>query len=135
MDVPLRIVVADDEPPALAFLVHLLEQCAGVAIVGLAATGEEAVDVIEREHPDLALLDVQMPGLDAFGVIHLMGDSAAPLFALVTALDEYADLAREVGAIDYLLKPIAVARLGETLACARNLLKAATTATASDGHP
>ena len=118
----LRVLVVDDERPARSFLVSQLERCEDVTVVGAAASGDEALELIDREHPDLMLLDVQMPGLDGFGVVHMLDESKRPLVALVTAFEDYAEMAREVGAIDYLLKPVEISRLRETLACARQFL-------------
>ena len=115
MSARLRVVVADDELPARAFLVSLLRTFEDVQVVGEAASGKEAVAVIEREKPDLALLDWQMPELDGIGVVGILKKDAMPLIAFVTAYDEYAVRAFEVNAVDYLLKPVERARLRETL--------------------
>src|SRR5437867_1951480 len=111
----LRIVVADDERPARAFLLSLLRGYDDVEVVGEAANGAECVELIERLAPDLALLDLQMPELDGLGVVRLIRKDRLPLVAFVTAYDEYAVRAFEVNAIDYLLKPVDRARLRETL--------------------
>jgi two-component system LytT family response regulator len=111
----LRVVVADDERPARSFLVSLLRSFADVTVVGEAASGRDAVAVIEKERPDLALLDWQMPELDGIGVVRMLKKDAMPLVAFVTAYDEYAVRAFEVNAVDYLLKPVEKARLRETL--------------------
>jgi len=111
----LRVVVADDERPARSFLVSLLRSFDDVAVVGEAASGKEAVAIIEREKPDLALLDWQMPEIDGIGVVRMLKREAMPLVAFVTAYDEYAVRAFEVNAVDYLLKPVEKARLRETL--------------------
>jgi two-component system LytT family response regulator len=111
----LRVVVADDERPARAFLVALLRSFTDVAIVGEAASGKEAVTIIEQERPDLALLDLQMPELDGIGVVRVLKKQRMPLIAFVTAFDEYAVRAFEVNAVDYLLKPVERTRLRQTL--------------------
>jgi two-component system LytT family response regulator len=111
----LRVVVADDERPARSFLVSLLRSFADVTVVGEAASGKEAVAIIEREKPDLALLDWQMPELDGIGVVRMLKKGVMPMIAFVTAYDEYAVRAFEVNAVDYLLKPVEKARLRETL--------------------
>jgi two-component system LytT family response regulator len=111
----LRIVVADDERPARSFLVSLLRSFDDVVVVGEAASGKDAVATIEKERPDLALLDWQMPELDGIGVVRMLKKDATPLIAFVTAYDEYAVRAFEVNAVDYLLKPVEKARLRETL--------------------
>jgi two-component system, LytTR family, response regulator len=111
----LRVVVADDERPARSFLLSLLRSFDDVNVVGEAASGKEAVALIEKEKPDLALLDWQMPEIDGIGVIRMLKREAMPLIAFVTAYDEYAVRAFEVNAVDYLLKPVEKSRLRETL--------------------
>jgi two-component system LytT family response regulator len=111
----LRVVVADDERPARSFLVALLRSFEDVAVVGEAASGREAVTMIEREKPDLVFLDWQMPELDGMGVVRQLKKQSMPLIAFVTAYDEYAVRAFEVNAVDYLLKPVDKARLRDTL--------------------
>jgi DNA-binding LytR/AlgR family response regulator len=111
----LRVVIADDERPARSFLAALLRACEDVVIVGEAESGTEAVTVIEREKPDLAFLDLQMPQLDGIGVVRSLKKRWMPLIAFVTAYDEYAVKAFEMNAIDYLLKPVDKKRLRETL--------------------
>ena len=115
MSEKLRVVVADDERPARAFLVSILRSFDDVLIVAEADTGKEAVAAIERERPDLALLDLQMPELDGIGVVRMLKKQDMPLIAFVTAYDEYAVRAFEVNAVDYLLKPVDKTRLRETL--------------------
>ena len=111
----LRVVIADDERPARSFLAALLRSFDDVVIVGEAESGKEAVAAIERERPDLALLDLQMPELDGFGVVRMLKKGELPLIAFVTAYDEYAVRAFEVNAVDYLLKPVDKTRLREAL--------------------
>ena len=115
MNARLRIVIADDERPARSFLAALLRSFDDVLIVAEAETGKEAVGAIERERPDLALLDLQMPELDGIGVVRMLKKADLPLIAFVTAYDEYAVRAFEVNAVDYLLKPVEKMRLRETL--------------------
>jgi two-component system, LytTR family, response regulator len=111
----LRVVIADDERPARSFLAALLRSFDDVVIVAEAGSGAEAVAAIERERPDLALLDLQMPELDGIGVVRMLKKDQMPLVAFVTAYDEYAVRAFEVNAIDYLLKPVDKTRLREAL--------------------
>jgi two-component system, LytTR family, response regulator len=115
MNARLRVVVADDERPARSFLVALLRSFEDVAVVAEAESGKEAVAVIERERPDLALLDLQMPELDGMGVVRMLKKGDMPLIAFVTAYDEYAVRAFEVNAVDYLLKPVEKTRLREAI--------------------
>jgi two-component system LytT family response regulator len=111
----LRVVIADDERPARSFLAALLRSFDDVVIVAEAASGKEALAAIERERPDLALLDLQMPELDGIGVVRMLKKHEMPLIAFVTAYDEYAVRAFELNAVDYLLKPVEKMRLREAL--------------------
>jgi two-component system LytT family response regulator len=115
MTAPLRIVIADDERPARSFLAALLRTFDDVRIVGEADSGRQAVSVIVREKPDLALLDLHMPELDGLGVIRALKKHEVPLVAFVTAYEEYAVRAFELNAVDYLLKPVDKVRLRDTL--------------------
>jgi two-component system LytT family response regulator len=115
----LRVVIADDERPVRSFLATMLRGFKDVALIGEAGNGAEAIELIEHERPDLALLDIQMPEVDGLSVVRLLKKSRMPLIAFVTAYDEYAVRAFELNAVDYLLKPVDRARLGETLNRAR----------------
>lgn len=119
----LRVVVADDERPARRFLVNLLLGTPDVEVVGEAADGPAAVALIERERPDLALLDLEMPEVDGLGVVRLLRKDSLPLIAFVTAYDAYAVKAFELNAIDYLLKPVNATRLRHTLTRAHERLE------------
>ncbi|MGQ0643810.1 MAG: LytR/AlgR family response regulator transcription factor [Gemmatimonadaceae bacterium] len=119
----LRLVIADDERPARAFLAGLLRAWPDVELVGEATSGTEAVEMIERVRPDLALLDLQMPELDGLGVVRMLRKDKLPLIAFVTAHDEHAIRAFELNAIDYLLKPVTPARLRTTLNRAQERLE------------
>jgi two-component system LytT family response regulator len=118
----LRVVLADDERPARAVLAEMIDAGSEAEVVGEAATGTEAVSVIERERPDLALLDLEMPEMDGLEVARTVRSEKMPLVAFVTAYDEYAIRAFEVNAVDYLLKPVAPERLSETFRRARERL-------------
>jgi two-component system, LytTR family, response regulator len=113
-------------------LASLLNTCEDVTLVGEAQNGAEAVALIESEQPDLALLDLQMPEIDGLGVVRLIRKDRMPLIAFVTAYDEYAIQAFDVNAVDYLLKPVDLARLRQTLERAHDRLEhhAAASATA-----
>jgi two-component system LytT family response regulator len=121
----LRVVIADDEHPARCFLAGMLRCCEDVKLVGEAENGAEAIELIERERPDLALLDLQMPEIDGLGVVRLLKKSRMPLVAFVTAYDEYAVRAFELNAIDYLLKPVDKRRLREAINRAQDRLERA----------
>jgi two-component system LytT family response regulator len=117
------VAIADDERPARSYLAAMLRVFEDVDVVGEAENGAAAVDLIERERPDLALLDLQMPEVDGLGVVRLLRKTSMPLVAFVTAYDEYAVRAFEVNAVDYLLKPVDRARLRETLNRAQERLE------------
>ena len=119
------MLIADDERPARSFLASLLRSFEDVDLVAEAANGAEALDMIGKAKPDLALLDLQMPELDGLGVVRLLRGRRPPLVAFVTAFDEYAVRAFEVNAVDYLLKPVSAARLRETLNRAQERLERA----------
>jgi DNA-binding LytR/AlgR family response regulator len=115
MPVP-RAVVADDEQLAREELCFLLEQVGDVDIVGQAADGPEALRLTETLKPDLLFLDVQMPGLTGFEVARrLIQAGSTPHLVFVTAFDQYAVDAFSINAIDYLLKPVDIDRLEQTL--------------------
>jgi two-component system, LytTR family, response regulator len=116
----LRTVLVDDEQLAREELGYLLGQVGGVEVIGQAGNGVEALATIERLHPDLVFLDVQMPGLTGFEVARRMLDGG-PISQIifVTAYDQHAIEAFEVNAVDYLLKPVDQARLEVALQRAR----------------
>ena len=117
----LRALVADDEPLAREAITMLLGATPDVRVGWEAADGAEAADLIRRHRPDLVFLDVQMPGLDGFGVVERVGPEAMPATVFVTAFDRYALRAFDVAAVDYLVKPFDDARFARALtrACAR----------------
>ncbi len=110
----LRVAIADDERPARSFLRATLTAFDDVQVVGEAESGLEAVALIERTKPDLALLDFAMPELNGLQVVGALKHHM-PLVAFVTAFDEHAVKAFDLNAIDYLLKPVEPRRLRETL--------------------
>src|SRR5215510_1978291 len=103
----------------------MLRDFEDVSIAGEAKDGREAISLIERERPDLALLDLQMPEVDGLGVVRLLKKSRAPLVAFVTAYDQYAVRAFELNAVDYLLKPVDKERLREAINRAQERLERA----------
>ena len=120
---PLRVVLAEDERPARAFLAGLLGRHADVQIVGEADTGTDAVRLIETLRPDVAFLDLQMPELDGIGVVRVVKKRCLPLVIFVTAYEDYALRAFELNAVDYLLKPVSSSRLADALNRARERLE------------
>lgn len=113
----MRVIVADDEEPARRLLVRLLDELGGVEVVAEASNGLEALTAIGRTQPELILLDIDMPELD--GLALAARYAHLPPIVFVTAHDEHALRAFEVGAIDYLLKPVGRERLATTLHRAR----------------
>lgn len=113
----LSILVVDDEQLAREELCYLLREYPDVEVLGTAANGLEALDLIRQHDPDVVLLDVQMPGLDGLGVVRKLLDAGGPLPHVIftTAHDQYAVQAFEVNAVDYLLKPIDKSRLRVSL--------------------
>jgi two-component system LytT family response regulator len=115
----IRVLVADDEAPARQRLLDLLHKDAQVKAVLEAGDGLAAVEMIEREAPDLVFLDVQMPQLDGLEVVKAVGADAMPLTVFVTAYDQHAIKAFEANALDYLLKPFSDERLEAALCRAK----------------
>ena len=116
---PIHVLVADDEAPARQRLIDLLAKDPRVGNVTEAADGEAAVESIERFHPDLVFLDVQMPELDGLAVIDAIGAAQMPFTVFVTAYDQHAIRAFESNALDYLLKPFSDERFEATMARAK----------------
>ena len=113
----MRVIVVDDEELARVLLRELLAAHEDVEIVAECGNGFEAVKAVTQKKPDLLLLDVQMPKLDGFDVLELIGSEIPVIF--VTAYDQYAIRAFQVHAVDYLLKPFGADRLADALARAR----------------
>jgi two-component system response regulator AlgR len=120
---PLGLLIVDDEAPARSRMRDLLADCAAevsFVIVGEAASGRAALETANAGAVDVVLLDIRMPEMDGIEVArHLQGIERPPAVIFTTAYDAYAIRAFEVHAIDYLLKPIRVARLKEALARVR----------------
>jgi len=117
---PLRVLIVDDEPLARGILREMLAERADIAIAGECGDGLSAVKALQELQPDLLLLDVQMPKLDGFEVLELIGTSIPVIF--ITAFDSYAMRAFEVHAVDYLLKPFTQERLDTAIERARQRL-------------
>ncbi len=113
----LRVVIVDDEEPARLAVRQDLAALGGVTVVAECANGFEAVKVVSENTVDVMLLDVQMPKLDGFDVLELVGKDVPVIF--ITAYDEFALKAFDVHAVDYLLKPFARERLAAALDRAR----------------
>jgi two-component system, LytTR family, response regulator len=113
----IRAVVVDDEELARQVLRELISAHPEIELVAECANGFEAVKVVTDLKPDLVFLDIQMPKLDGFEVLELIGGDMAVIFA--TAYDEYALKAFDVHAVDYLLKPFGAERFEKALTRAR----------------
>jgi two-component system LytT family response regulator len=120
---PIRAVVVDDEPLARAGLRALLEDDPDMVVVAECANGHEAVAALRAHAPDLVLLDVQMPGLDGFGVVREIGADRMPVVVFATAFDQYALQAFEARALDYLLKPFTDERFRDVLGRAKEQVR------------
>jgi DNA-binding LytR/AlgR family response regulator len=123
----LKALIVDDEPLARQELQYLLESVGGVELLAVGTNGIEAVELIRQHRPEVVFLDVQMPGLDGFGVLKKLLEKKMPLPQVVfaTAYDQYAVRAFEVNAVDYLLKPFDRARVARTIEKARARLSIA----------
>ena len=121
----IRAVIADDEPLARRGIRQLLAAQPDIAVIAEARNGREAVRALRELKPDLLFLDVQMPVLDGFGVLSEIGAKRMPAVIFVTAYDEFAVRAFDAHALDYLVKPLEVARFAEALARTRQHLRSA----------
>ena len=119
----IRVLIVDDEPPARAKVRRFLADDPEVEIAGEAGSGAEAVEAVARLAPDVVFLDVQMPGLDGFGVVDALAGGQMPHVVFVTAYDAYAVRAFEVHAVDYLLKPFDEERFRTALERARQRIR------------
>jgi two-component system LytT family response regulator len=118
---PLRVIIVDDEEPARTVLKEFLGREKGVEVLTECRNGFEAVKAVNELSPDLLFLDIQMPKINGFEVLELLGRDIPVVF--VTAFDEHAIRAFEVHAVDYLLKPIAPERIAIALERARERVR------------
>jgi len=114
---PLGAIIVDDEELARGLIREMLQQHPDIEILAECANGFDAVKAAAGHKPDLIFLDVQMPKLDGFEVLELIGAGTAVIF--VTAYDAYAMRAFDVHAVDYLLKPFSAERFDAALKRAR----------------
>jgi two-component system LytT family response regulator len=122
MKQPVRAMIVDDEPLARDGVRMHLDEESDIEIIGEAGSGEEAVSMIDTLRPDLLFLDVQMPGLDGFGVLDAIGAAHMPVTVFTTAYDQFALRAFDAHAIDYILKPYDADRFRKALDRARTQL-------------
>lgn len=118
----LRAIIADDEPPARERIRHLLRSHPDIEVVAECPNGTDAVRAVTELTPDLLFLDVQMPGLDGFGVLAALPPELHPAVIFTTAYDQHALRAFDAHALDYLLKPYKPSRFNEALQRARDHL-------------
>ena len=111
----LKTIIVDDEALARRGLKLRLSGRDDVEVIAEARNGHEALDLIREYEPDLVFLDIQMPGMDGFGVLRELSAEDMPAIVFVTAFNDYAIKAFEANALDYLLKPIEDDRLSEAL--------------------
>lgn len=112
---PLKILIVDDEPLARARLAALLGECDGAAVVGSVGDGDGALNALDEAQPDLLLLDINMPGLDGVALARRLAGRSRPQVIFCTAYENHAVQAFDLGAVDYLLKPVRLERLRDAL--------------------
>ena len=110
-----RVLIVEDEAHARHYLRELLEGEPQVEVVGESSNGIQGAQQIRELAPDLVFVDIQMPGLDGFGMIDQLAQSSPPLFVFVTSYSEYAVRAFEIEAVDYLCKPFDKERLATSI--------------------
>ena len=127
-----RVLIVEDEAHARHYLRELLEGEAHVEVVGESSNGVQGAQQIRELSPDIVFVDIQMPGLDGFGMIGRIAGSRPPLFVFVTSYSEYAVRAFEIEAVDYLCKPFDKERLSTSIERAIRRLNSA--APSADGN-
>ncbi len=125
---PINTIIVDDEKPAREELAYLLKGFPEINVIGQGKNGVEAVNLIKEHAPDLVFLDVQMPGLDGFGVLKKLVERKmkVPHVVFATAFDHYAVQAFDVNAVDYVLKPFDKARISKAITRARKAMETQT---------
>ncbi|WP_266168714.1 LytR/AlgR family response regulator transcription factor [Dyella subtropica] len=118
----MRVLIVDDEPLARARLAALLGECEGVELAGSVGDGEAALEAISEAPPDVLLLDINMPGLSGTALAQRLAGKTRPQVVFCTAYENHAVQAFELGAVDYLLKPVRLDRLRDALLRARQRL-------------
>src|ERR1700739_4368961 len=122
----INTIIVDDEKPARDELAFLLKAFPEINVIGQGRNGVDAVNLIKEHAPDLVFLDVQMPGLDGFGVLKKLVERkvGVPQVVFATAYDHYAVQAFDVNAVDYVLKPFDKARISKAIQRARKEIEA-----------
>jgi two-component system LytT family response regulator len=126
-----RVLIVEDEAHARHYLRELLEDEPHVEVVGESSNGVQGAQQIRELSPDIVFVDIQMPGLDGFGMIDQIAGSRPPLFVFVTGYSEYAVRAFEIEAVDYLCKPFDKDRLSTSVERAIRRLNSAVPSAAS----
>ena len=111
----IRAVIVDDESLARKNVKRFLATEPDISVIGECGGGGEAINVIQELSPDLLFLDIQMPGIDGFEVLHAIRESKMPIIIFVTAYDQHALKAFEIHALDYLLKPLKQERFKKSI--------------------
>ena len=124
----INTIIVDDEKPARDELAFLLKGFPEINVIGQGKNGVDAVNLIKEHSPDLVFLDVQMPGLDGFGVLRKLVERKmkVPHVVFATAFDHYAVQAFDVNAVDYVLKPFDKARIAKAIQRARKVMETQT---------
>jgi two-component system LytT family response regulator len=122
--VPITALIVDDEPLARKRTRRLLHEASDLTVIGEAASGEEALRIVDEQAPQVMFLDVQMPGMDGFDVVRSIPEESRPLIVFVTAYQQYALDAFRAAAVQYLVKPLERESLRLALTRVRELLAA-----------
>lgn len=131
----MRVVIADDEPLARSLLRALLEEAGGIEVVGEAESGGEIMPLVERLRPDAVFLDIDMPGGDGIGAAHAVQSRSLAHVVFITAHELHAVDAYDLGAVDYVLKPVRRARLAKALERVRERLRGGPAAEVAAAEP
>jgi len=118
----IRVITVDDEPLTRERVSTLVRETEGLELIGEGNNGIEALDLITRLEPDLLFIDVEMPELSGFGVIAALDEARVPAVIFITAFEQYALKAFEVGAVDYLQKPVTRQRFAAAVGRAKERL-------------
>lgn len=119
----IKALIVDDEEHGRDIIKMLLKDDPEIEICGESESGEEAINAILTIKPELVFLDIQMPEIDGFDVIRMVGTDASPYFVFVTAYEEYALRAFDENAVDYLLKPYSDERFYEAVRRAKHRIQ------------
>ena len=118
---PITVLVVDDEAIAREGLEGILASMPGISVLPGCRNGQDAIDAAQQSHPDVIFLDIEMPGIDGFGVARTLAPDPGPIIVFVTAYSSYAVGAFELEASDYLVKPFTDARVTTCVARVRQL--------------